>query len=1563
MRPWDLERLEQRRLLSFNYLQFALASDQSAALLQDANLVNPWGIGLNSTSGNFWVADNGTGVVTQYGGDVNSQPLTASSLVVTVPGGSPTAAMPNTSSGAFTVSSGADSGPSTFLLGSKSGQISGWNANVPSPNPSLNAQTGTSVSGAVFTGMTLAQGGGQPLLYATDFRNGAVDAFDANFQPVTLTGSFTDPTLPSGLSPFNIQLIYGRLYVTYAVPDASGQNAVPGAGNGRVDIFDTDGNFLQTLVHGNSLDAPSLNAPWGLALAPNNFGNLNNTLLVANSGNGQIYGFNPFNGMYVGTVSDANGNPMFIDGVHGLSFGNGVSSGAPGMLYFTAGPNNQSHGLFGALESIDGMPIDSVGGSFSAVAGTLYSGLTATFGSVNLGAPPSSYLTTIAWGDGGSSNGVLIPLGGGRFNVGGSHTYSAIGTYQVTVNISDGQGHSTSTKSVIQVSGGAISLASPGFSATEGAAFSGAVAAFTDGDGNANPGLYATTINWGDGTLANGTVSYNGAGFNVSGAHTYAEEGPYNVTVTVHDSDGASATSSASVTVADAPLTILGGDLNLTEGTLFSGAVATFTDANPNGSLGDYSATIRWGDGATTTGTVSADVSGFQISGEHTYADEGNFTAYVIVRDVGGASATATLAASIAEGDFFSGNLTLISPTEGATFSSTVAVINDTNAYATAADFSATIDWGDGTTAAGTITGSGGLFSISGSHAYADEGAFVMHVTMVDDSPGTASITLTGNVTVAEGDTLSTQPFSLTTTEGATFSGAVATFSNTNPMAQAGGFSAVIDWGDGTVDAGTVSGGGTSLTVSGTHQYADEGSFTAHVVLGDDAPGTAIATANVDVTVADAPLSTTGTNLSLTEGATFAGTVASLLDANPLATPADYTVTLDWGDGATTSGSVVSNGFGGFNVQGVHAYAEGGSYLIGVFVHDAGGASSSVITAATVADWPITGAPVTVTGTEGTLFSGAVATFHDADPDGGSPGQYTVNINWGDGVTSGGTVTGGAGDYTVSGTHTFADEATAVVVTISDAGGSSATVNSPADIADADVLAGVGLTAGGTEGQTFSGQLATFSDAYTGALADDFSLSIDWGDGATTGGSISGSAGAFTVSGSHAYADEGSYTATIVMSDDAPGTASATATSTINVVDAPLTPHGITIHPTEHSTFSGVVGSFTDGNPGAAVSNFTATIDWGDGATTSGTVVATAGGFNVVGSHSFGEEGMSQAVQITIHDVGGSSTTIASTADVADAPISITAVAVHGLEAATLANIAVATFTDPGGPDPLGDYSAEINWGDGSSSAGTISLDGGVFTVSGTHVYGDEGSFNVSVAVNEAGGAEASVQSTATILEELLSTGDRGTPTQRWVNEFYHDLLGRQAEPGALTYWAAQADAGANRQQIIARVINSTEYRLDQTQALYEKYLHRSADPGAQTFGAAYLLTHTVEQLADVLLGSHEYFEVRGGGANDGFLDALYADTLHRAVDSGARTYFDGLLAHGTATGKIAAAILSSTEYLDQVVQGIYQQLLERSVDPGGQDYWVGQLQHGVRDEVIGAGIAASDEYFAKTAP
>lgn len=1560
----SLEKLEDRRLLSSNYLQFALASDQTNALIQDANLIDPWGLGASSVGGNLWIANQGTGVATSYAGDINSLPLSKSSLVVSVPGGSPLAVAPN-DSGDFPVDSGGASGTSSFLFGNSSGQISGWNANVPPPNPSISAQLAADVPDAKFTGLSVGQSSGQNLLYAADFHNGEIDVFNTSFQQVTLSGSFVDPTIPAGFAPFNIQNLGGSLFVTYAKQDAAKQNFIAGPGNGFIDVFNMNGTLNRRLATGSpGNNFPAINAPWGLAIAPNNFGGLSNDLLVANAGDGRISAFDPLFGFYAGMLLDVNGNPVVIDGLHGISFGNNVSFGATGVLFYTAGPNSQSHGFLGSIESADGIPIDSVGRSFSAVAGSLFNGVVATFSDVNQAAAASTYRATIAWGDGTSSQGDLIPLGGGRFNVSASHLYSRTGSLPVVITIVDGQNHSVVTNGLAQVGGGALSLTGVNFNATEGLAFNKTVATFSDGDGNTSATAYTATIRWGDGSTTAGVIAVGGAGFNISGAHTYAEEGAYQVVVTLNDTDGASASNTATAAVADAALDAQGSDLNLTEGNAFSGAVATFTDADPNGVVGDYTATIRWGDGTTTAGTITAISGGFQVAGQHTYLDEGNFAAQVIVKDAGGASATVNLTANIAEGDFLAGSIVLISPTEGAKVSTAVAIVADTNTVNSPSDFSAVIDWGDGTVSLGAITGSGGAFTIGGAHVYADEGSFVVRVTMQEDAPGTASLTLSGNVVVAEGDAFTPIPSTLATTEGQTFSGAVASFADSNPAAQPGDFSATIDWGDGTLTAGDISLVGGNLVVGGSHTYADEGGYAAKVVIVDDAPGTASGTAHVSVNVADAPLTTSGTSLNLTEGVAFSGLVAHLTDANLNATPADYAVTINWGDGTTTAGSVVANVQGGFNVVGQHAYDEGGAYLIGVNVRDVGGASSGVITPATVADYPITGSPVTLSGTEGIAFSGDVATFFDADPDGGSPGEYTVAIDWGDGVTTAGVVAGSTGAYTVSGSHTFADEATGVTITIRDAGGSSATIHSPASIADGDVLTGFDATISPTEGQSFSGVVATFSNVNAFASPDDFAAVIDWGDGTTTPGVLSGSGGSYTVSGSHAYAEEGAYAARVVVSDDSPGTATGTAQTTVNVLDAPLTPNSLTIHPTENSTFNGVAASFVDGNAAASANDFTATIDWGDGATTAGTITAAGGGtFRVAGSHAFGEEGTTSAIRVVLQDVGGSVATAQTTAIVIDAPLAVTAVAVNSFEAST-ESVTVATFTDPGGPEPIGNYSTAIDWGDGVTSSGSITSSGGVFTVSGSHAYADEGHFQVKIAVNEVGGGAAAAQTNATILEEILSTGARGTPAERWVNEVFHDLLGRQAEPGALTYWGGIAASGGNRQQIIAQVQNCDEYRLDQTQALFQHYLHRSPDPGAQTFGEAFLQGgHTVEQLADVLIGSPEYFRVRGGGTNDGFIDALFQDALGRPADAGARQFFDSALAAGAATGQVALTILGSGEYFDRVVEDVYLRLIERPADSGGMNFWADQLAHGGRDEQITSGIAASDEYFNKTAP
>lgn len=1468
-RAWSrFERLEDRRLLTTEYLQYALVSDQPGhALIQDPNLVNPWGIGLNPFSGDFWISDNAAGVSTLYGGDAAGTPLVRSSLVVGIPGGQPTGQVANTTSD-FTVSAGGASASADFLFAGATGDLSGWNTNVPPPSPSSSAQLVSATTGANFTGLALGQTAQQGnLLYAADFHNATIDVFNSSFQRVTLSGSFTDPNLPPGFAPFNIENIAGRLFVTYAAQDPTRDHDLPGPGNGFVDVFDANGNLMSRLIVGQpGVSTSPLNSPWGVALAPTGFGGFSGDLLVANAGDGHINAFDPVSGAFLGAVLDPSGNPMSIDGLRGIAFGNGSSAGNSNVLFFTAGPNSHQHGLFGSIATIDGDPLDSVGAAFSANAGTSFSGVVATFSDVNIS---GNFPVTINWGDGGFSAGSVTAIGSNRFLVNGTHTYNSTGSFNVTVSISDSQSNTTVATSTAVVGG-----------------------------------------------TSSGTLSAGGVGVSTA------------------------------------------------EGTAFNGAVATFTDSDGNTSAGVYTATITWGDGATTTGAISASGNGFQVTGQHIYNDEGNAPVIVTVRDSDGATATATSTAAITEADAFTGQLLLSGMSEGAARTVTVATFHDADTSNLPGDFSATIDWGDGTISSGVVSGGAGTFSVAGTHGYADEGTFTVRVTLADDSPGTAAITLAGQVTIADGDALTPIAANFSPTEGVAFSGAVATFLNANSAAKASDFTASIDWGDGSTTTGSVSGSGATLSVTGNHTYAEEASHPLRVTLSDDTPGAASATASTNINVADASLSATDVPVNSTEGVTFSSTVATFSDANPAATPGDFSATVRWGDGATTTGTVTANGSGGFNVTGQHAYAEGGSYLVDVSISDTGGSQASAVGAAVIADYPLTGSTVSVMGTEGAAFSGPVATFVDADPDGGSSGEYTVSVNWGDGATTAGSVTGSAGHYTVSGAHTFADESNGVTVTVRDGGGSTATIHSPATIADSDVLSGTGLTLSTTEGQTISATLATFTDANTTNSAGDFSASIDWGDGATSGGVVSGGAGSFTVSGSHVYADEGSHTARIVLSDDSPGTATATATTPVTIADATLTASGITIHPTEVATFSGVVATFTDANSAAPGSDFTAQIDWGDGTTTAGSVVAAGGGaFNVTGSHLFGEEGTSAQGSVAIHDVGGSNATATSTAVVIDAPLNVAAVNLSGMEQAAPTATTVAMFTDSGPTDPLGDYSAVIDWGDGTTSTGTISLNGATFTISGAHTYSDEGHFTVSITASEAGGGTGSSQATATILEELLSNGTRGTPDQRWVNEVFHDLLSRQADPGALAFFRNLAAAGG-RQHIVATIQNSTEYRTDQVASLYERYLHRAADPAGQAFFVSFLQSgHTVEQIATILAASPEYFASRGGNSNDGFLDTLFHDALGRPVDPGARQFFDQALAAGETRGQIAAAIFTSDEYLSQVVRGIYEQLLERAVDPGGLAFWVSQLRHGAHDEQIASGVAASAEYFDKAAP
>ncbi|MDP9185515.1 MAG: TIGR03118 family protein [Actinomycetota bacterium] len=321
-----------------------LVSDKPGVADQlDPNLVNAWGLVAGPTTP-WWVANNGTDTSTLYDGA--GHPF---SLIVNV-AGAPTGTVFNGGTG-FVVTRGGVSGPSVFLFATEGGTIRGWNPAVPPPAPSTKAfkVVDRSSEGAIFKGLAIASTATGGRLYATDFHNGRVDVFDESFDLVTIPGAFEDPDIPTGYAPFGIQAIGSAIFVTYAKQDADAEDDVAGAGFGFVDMYSLEGELL-----GRVASQGVLNAPWGLAMAPETFGEFGGDLLVGNFGDGTINAFEreaDGDFEFQGTLHRRNGNVMSIDGLWAIQFGNGEIAGPTDSLFFTAGPNDERHGLFGKVEA------------------------------------------------------------------------------------------------------------------------------------------------------------------------------------------------------------------------------------------------------------------------------------------------------------------------------------------------------------------------------------------------------------------------------------------------------------------------------------------------------------------------------------------------------------------------------------------------------------------------------------------------------------------------------------------------------------------------------------------------------------------------------------------------------------------------------------------------------------------------------------------------------------------------------------------------------------------------------------------------------------------------------------------------------------------------------------------------------------------------------------------------------------------------------------------------------------------------------------------------------------
>jgi uncharacterized protein (TIGR03118 family) len=350
-----------------NYTQTNLVSNIAGqAPLQDVNLQNAWGLVASPSGSPWWVSNNADGTSTLYSISTNSTGGLVATLVpinpapnefVMIPNapsqtppGSPTGVMFNGSPTDFLLAPGA---PALFIFVTEDGTVQGWNPGVNRASAVIkadNSQVPNAANGAVYKGSTIAEIDGRLFILAANFRSGKIDIFDTNFKQVRFSEEkFDDDSIPRDFAPFNVQGVGPNLYVTYAKQDAAKHDPPnPGhPGDGFVDVFDHHGRLLQRLDHGDWF-----NAPWGVVWATPDFGEFSNTILIGNFRGDNVAAFNPVTGHFLGNMLNPDGTTLLIDGLWALRFGNDGSAGPATTLFFTAGPNDETNGLFGTLTPI-----------------------------------------------------------------------------------------------------------------------------------------------------------------------------------------------------------------------------------------------------------------------------------------------------------------------------------------------------------------------------------------------------------------------------------------------------------------------------------------------------------------------------------------------------------------------------------------------------------------------------------------------------------------------------------------------------------------------------------------------------------------------------------------------------------------------------------------------------------------------------------------------------------------------------------------------------------------------------------------------------------------------------------------------------------------------------------------------------------------------------------------------------------------------------------------------------------------------------------------------------------
>ena len=910
-----------------------------------------------------------------------------------------------------------------------------------------------------------------------------------------------------------------------------------------------------------------------------------------------------------------------------------------------------------------------------------------------------TFTATIDWGDGsppeaGTVTGSVVT---------GSHTYTNEGIFTAKVTVHDDDGGMGMDTKVVNVGNLApIVDGADDFSGTEGTAVN-VSSTFSDGADD----THTATIDFGDGSGPQaGTVTEAGGSGTAAGSHTYLDNGTYTITTKVTDDSGMMGTDTTVVTIGNAnPVVTAGANRAGTEGSSvdMTGA-GTFTDA---GTLDTHTASIDPGDGS---GPQAATIVGNSVNGSHTYTQDGTYTATVKVTDDDGGMGTSTFEVVVGNSDPVVEAGADSGAAEGAT-----STLSATFTDAGADTHTATVDWGDGTV--DTVPATGG--QVNAGHAYADDGTYTVKVTVMD---GSGMGMDTKVVTVTNVD-----PTVDTSLSGMDEGDLVSMTGRITDPGSADTHTAVIDWGDGTTTAGVVNG----LDVTGSHAYADDGNFVVTTTVTDDDGGVGSDTATTTVDNA-APLVNAGPDAAVLDGQAVPLT-AAFTDKGIGDT---HISSIDWGDGIVEPGSL-TQGAGTGQVTAQHVYATPGTYIVTVTITDDDGGIGTDTKLVVVQKLVDLGGDMTMCNSDFHL-SGIFI--------GLNPVEATVLIDWGDTsdvmlltLLSGGVTMTGPLSGTFEADHDYMVDSGVFTINVS-----VIDITNPIVAVDSKVLTicndpavvNAGGNQSGAEGDTLFLSGVTFTDDPT----DTHTATVDWGDG--TGlqpAVVVESGGTGEVQASHVYVDNGTYTATITVIDSDGGPGTATKTFTIDNV-SPAVDGGA-----DKTALAGQPISLADPvtftDQGSADTH-TGTVAWGDGTVEPATFNA---GKTLTNTHVYANDG-DFVVTVTITDDDGGTGTDTLNVSVGNAAPTVNAgddmVMVEG---GTL-NLA-ATFADASGDT----HTATINWGDGSSEAGTV----GAGAVTGSHVYPDNGSFIVTVTVTDDSGLSGS-DSKLLVVTNAAPTVDAG---------------------------------------------------------------------------------------------------------------------------------------------------------------------------------------------------------------